>query len=107
MESIVLKDLSDKIVGVAIEVHKELGNGYLEKIYENALMIEFELRNIPAKNQVPIPVNYKGNNLGEYFADIVVDDKIILKLKASSSISSIHQTQLLHYLKSSGLKVGY
>ena len=54
-----------------------------------------------------MPVNYEGDNLGEYFVDIVVDDKIILELKAASSISPIHQSQLLHYLKSSGLKVGY
>ena len=54
-----------------------------------------------------MPVNYEGDNLGEYFVDIVVDDKIILELKAASSISPIHQSQLLYYLKSSGLKVGY
>ncbi|MBT3937025.1 MAG: GxxExxY protein [Candidatus Marinimicrobia bacterium] len=101
------KELSDKIIGIAIDVHKTLGNGYLEKIYENAMMLDFYKSRIRADQQVPLPVHYKNKNIGDYFADIVVDKKIILELKTVSKILPIHEAQLLHYLKSSRIKVGY
>ncbi|MBU0712575.1 GxxExxY protein [bacterium] len=101
------KELSDKVIGSAIEVHKELGNGFLEKVYENALMIEFNLNGNSVKNQYQIPVLYKGKVVGEYFADILVEDKIILELKVAKSIEPIHEAQLIHYLKATGIKVGY
>ena len=101
------KELSDKVIGIAIEVHKTLGNGYLEKIYENAMMLDFFPSQIPAEKQVPLPVHYKNKIMGDYFADIVVNKIIILELKTISKILPIHEAQLLHYLKSSGLKVGY
>ena len=101
------KELSDKIIGIAIDVHKTLGNGYLEKIYENAMMLDFYKSRIRADQQVPLPVHYKNKNIGDYFADIVVDKKIILELKTVSKILLIHEAQLLHYLKSSRIKVGY
>lgn len=107
MGSIPNKELSDKIIGIAIEIHKSLGNGYLEKIYENALMLDCKHYEIPAAQQIPLPVKYKGIILGEFFADIVVDHKIILELKAVSNLIPAHEAQLLHYLKSSGIKVGY
>ncbi len=95
------QELSDKIIGIAIDVHKELGNGYLEKIYENALMIEFGLNKLSAKQQVALPVNYKGRIIGDYFADIVVNDSIILELKTITKILPVHEAQLIHYLKTS------
>ena len=101
------KELSDKIIGIAIDVHKTLGNGYLEKVYENAMMLDFYKSRIRADQQVPLPVHYKNKNIGDYFADIVVDKKIILELKTVSKILPIHEAQLLHYLKSSRIKVGY
>ena len=101
------KELSDKVIGIAIAVHKTLGNGYLEKIYENAMMLDFFPSQIPAEKQVPLPVHYKNKIMGDYFADIVVNKIIILELKTISKILPIHEAQLLHYLKSSGLKVGY
>mgnify|MGYP003984305707 CR=1 FL=1 len=101
------KELSDKIIGIAIDVHKTLGNGYLEKIYENAMMLDFYKSRIRADQQVPLPVHYKNKNIGDYFADIVVDKKIILELKTVSKILPIHEAQLLHYLKSSRIKVAY
>ena len=70
---IYFKELSDKIIGMAIEVHKTLGNGFLEKVYENALMIEFKTNNISAKQQQSIAVQYKENIVGEYFADILIE----------------------------------
>ena len=104
---IYFKELSDKIIGLAIEVHKNLGNGFLEKVYENALMIEFKTNNISAKQQQSIAVQYKENIVGEYFADILVEKKIILELKTVKRIESIHVAQLLHYLNATNLKLGY
>ena len=104
---IYLKELSDKIIGLAIEVHKNLGNGFLEKVYENALMIEFKNNNIMAEQQQPIPVQYKEYIVGEYFADILVENKIILELKTVKCIERIHEAQLLHYLNATNLKLGY
>jgi len=101
------EDLSKKIIGAAIEVHKVLGNGFLEKVYENALLKELAERNIDADNQVPIDVNYKSYSVGEYYADIVVENKIILELKVCKNIEDIHKAQLLNYLKATGIKVGY
>ncbi len=104
---IYFKELSDKIIGLAIEVHKNLGNGFLEKVYENALMIEFKTNNIAAEQQLSIPVQYKENIVGEYFADILVENKIILELKTVKRIEPIHAAQLLHYLNATNLKLGY
>ena len=101
------KELSDKIIGLAIEVHKNFGSGFLEKVYENALMIEFQENNIGALQQYPIPISYKGKSVGEYYADILVEDNIILELKTVRRIDPIHEAQLLHYLKATDLKVGY
>ena len=104
---IYFKELSDQIIGLAIEVHKNLGNGFLEKVYENALMIEFKTNNIAAEQQQSIPVHYKDNIVGEYFADILVENKIILELKTVKRIEPIHEAQLLHYLNATNLKLGY
>lgn len=101
------KELSDKIIECAIEVHKTLGNGFLEKVYENSIMHEFEFDKISAQNQIPVPVYYKGKIVGEYFADIVVENKIILELKVVQKILPIHNAQLIHYLKATDFKVGY
>ena len=101
------KELSEKVIGLAIEVHKNLGNGFLEKVYENALMLEFRRNHILAQNQYPIAIYYKGEVIGEYFADILVEDQIILELKVAKAIEPIHEAQLLHYLRSTNLKIGY
>ena len=101
------KELSEKIIGLAIDVHKGLGNGFLEKVYENALLFELTRNNIDAKQQHPITVIYKGQVVGEYFADILIEGKIILELKTTKKIEPIHEAQLLHYLKATNIKVGY
>ena len=101
------KELSDIIIGIAIEVHKTLGNGYLEKVYENAMMLDFYQNKIPAEQQVALPVKYKNKIIGNYYADIVVDASIILELKTVTKFLPIHEAQLIHYLKSSEMKVGY
>ena len=101
------KELSDKIIGAAIEVHKQFGNGFLEKVYENAMIVELNLNNINAESQSKIIVKYKNQVVGDYFADIIVENKIILELKVCEKIKEIHKAQLLNYLKATGTKVGY
>ena len=88
------------------EVNKVLGPGFLEKVYENALLIELKRRGIAAKSQVPIKVFYKENVVGEYIADILVEDKVIVELKTVEIIDKIHEAQLLNYLKATGMRVG-
>ena len=102
---IIYKDLSYNIIGLAMEVHNKLGYGFLEKVYENALMVLFRRERIEAKQQSSITVYFEEEIVGEYFADILVEEKIILELKAADSISSAHIAQTLNYLKATGLKL--
>ncbi|MGQ0540720.1 MAG: GxxExxY protein [Blastocatellia bacterium] len=104
-EGILYKDLSYKIVGLAMQVHTELGFGFLEKVYENSLMILFEENRIRAVQQVPILVPFHGKIVGEYIADIVVEDSIILELKALDRIAEIHKAQTLNYLKATSFRL--
>jgi GxxExxY protein len=101
------EDLTYKIRGAIFEVNRELGAGFLERVYQNALLIELEDRGIKAASQVPIIVKYKNKEVGEYFADIVVENRVILELKAVESLEKIHEAQLLNYLKATGYKVGF
>jgi len=102
---ILYKELSYKIVGLAMEVHNELGFGYLEKVYENALMVLLKREGIQARQQAQISVYFHGEQVGDYFADILVDQKIILELKSVEEIANAHRAQALNYLKSTGLKL--
>lgn len=104
-EKIIHKDLSYKIVGLAIQVRKELGFGFLEKVYENALMVLLEENGIRAEQQVPIKVNFHGRVIGNYIADILVEDSIILELKTIDRITKYEIAQTLNYLKATGLKL--
>ncbi|MGC2235530.1 MAG: GxxExxY protein [Pyrinomonadaceae bacterium] len=104
-EKILYKDLSYKIVGLAIQVRKELGFGFLEKVYENALMILLEENGIEAKQQFPIKVSFHGRIVGDYIADILVENEIILELKAQDKIIDIHKAQTLNYLRATGLRL--
>jgi GxxExxY protein len=105
-ENIVHKDLSYKIIELALEVHNELGCGFLEKVYENALMLLLDREKIPAKQQAPADVYFQEKVIGQYFADILVDNKIILELKATDVIENIHIAQTLNYLRATGIKLG-
>ena len=104
-EKIIYKDLSYKIVGLAIQVRKELGFGFLEKVYENALMVLLEENGINAEQQVPIKVRFHGRVVGDYIADILVENSIILELKAQDKIADIHKAQTINYLKATGLRL--
>jgi len=102
-KEILHKDLSYKIIGLAMEVHGKLGYGFLEKVYENALMLLFKREGIKAKQQAPIKVLFEEVIVGDYIADILVEDKIILELKSLEKISDVHRAQALNYLKATGL----
>ena len=104
-EKILYKDTSYKIVGLAMEVHSKLGYGFLEKVYENAMMVLFRRESISAKQQAPITVYFDGEVVGDYYADILVEDKIILELKAIEKITDAHRAQTLNYLKATGLRL--
>jgi GxxExxY protein len=99
-------ELTEKIIGIFYEVYSKLGYGFLEKVYENALMIEFRRAGIKAEAQFPISVKYDGQSIGEYTADILVEDKLIVELKAVKPLLADHEAQLLNYLKATEIEVG-
>lgn len=106
MADIIYKELSYKVVGCAMEVHKELGPGFLESVYEAALAVELEKQGIPFQLQKQFPVIYKGVPVKIFTADLVIDDKIIIELKAISKLGAIERAQVINYLKATGLKLG-
>jgi GxxExxY protein len=96
-----------KIIGAAMEVHKELGGGFLEGVYQEALEREFELQNIPFISQPVIEIKYKGKPLKKkYQPDYICYDEVLVEIKAISNLSGIEEAQLINYLKATGLKVG-
>ena len=107
MSNIIYKELSDKIIGCAITVHKIIGPGFLENVYEQSLCVELKLNNIPFTRQRIYSIFYKNNPVGTYIADIVVDSKIILELKSVPYINGNMEAQLLNYLHVSRIHVGY
>ena len=100
------KDLTYAVIGAAMEVHKVLGPGFLESVYETALAHELDLRGIGYRRQPDVPVIYKGTLAGEFRADLLVDDKVIIELKAVKQLTDIHEAQLLNYLKATDHRVG-
>ena len=99
-------ELTYNINGAIFEVNRELGVGFLEKVYENALLLELRKRGLEAESQVPVKVKYKGTEVGEYYADMIVENQVIVELKSVDSLQKIHEAQLLNYLKATGYKVG-
>jgi GxxExxY protein len=107
MNSPGINQLSSQIIGAAIEVHKHLGPGLLESAYEECLCHEFELRGLTFERQKPLPLEYKGKRLDcGYRLDLLVENEIVLELKACEKVEPIHQAQLLTYLKIAGLRLG-
>lgn len=102
---ILYKELSYAIVGAAMEVHRVLGPGFLEAVYQAALAHEFSLRGIPFEQFRRLPVTYKGALVGEYVADFVVNDQVIVEIKAVSSLNAAHEAQALNYLAATGLRL--
>lgn len=100
------KDLTEKIIRCFYNVYDELGSGFLESVYEKSLLIELKENNIKASNQHQINVYYKNKLVGEFKSDIIIDNKILIEIKAINKILPEHEAQLINYLKATKLKVG-
>ncbi len=100
------KDSTEKIIKCFYKIYDELGGGFLESVYENSLMIELENTGLKVDNQRNLNVYYKNQLVGDFKADIVVDDKIIIEIKAVTKLADNHEAQLINYLKATGIKVG-
>ena len=99
-------ELTEIIIKCAFEVHNYLGSGFLEKIYVNALLVELARQGLEASSQKAITVRYKGSVVGDYYADIIVEDKVIIECKAVDKLIDIHELQIKNYLKATGKDVG-
>jgi GxxExxY protein len=99
-------ELTSKIIGVFYEVYNEPGHGFLESTYAEALTLALEKAGLSIAREVPVPVWFRGRKVGQYFADIVVDDIVLLELKAGRNLESVHEAQLLHYLRATEVEVG-
>ena len=95
-----------EIRGAIFEVNKVLGPGFLEKVYENALLVELKKRGLKAESQVPLKVTYKDEIVGDYFVDIVVENQVLIELKVVENLQKIHEAQILNYLHTTGITVG-
>ena len=96
-----------KIIRAYYNVFNTLGYGFLEKVYENAMVLELRKLGIHGRRQVPIKVFYDGNRVGDYFADIIVEDLIIIELKAGEALCQEHEAQLINYLRATSIEVGF
>ena len=99
-------ELTRAIIGAAMEVHSNLGPGFLENVYEAAMAIEFNLRKIPYERQKAITVMYKGEKAKDFFCDFLVGENVLVELKALKAITNVEEAQVLNYLKATGLQVG-
>ena len=100
------QELTEKIIEIFYRVYNKLGYGFLEKVYENAMMIEFRKEGIHAVSQFAIKVFYENQIIGEYYADLLVDDKVIVEIKAAKWLAEENEAQLLNYLKATDIEVG-
>jgi GxxExxY protein len=105
---IVLKhaDVTEKIIGIFYDVYNELGYGFLECVYEESLVIALQEAGLTANRQIPLPVWFRGHKVGEFRADLLVENCVLLELKSARSLDPAHEAQLLHYLKSTEVEVG-
>ncbi len=106
-EDFLYKELSYKTIGLAMEVHRKLGGGFLEKVYENALLILLARDRVEAEKQVPLQVYFEGHIVGEFVADVLIEKCIIFELKAVEALSPVHRAQTVNYLKATKLRVAY
>ena len=100
------RELTERIINVFYKVYNKLGYGFLEKIYENAMMLELKKEGITSASQSPIRVLYEDEIIGEYYADILVDNKVIIEIKVSRRLVNENEAQLLNYLKATDIEVG-
>lgn len=106
MEEYLHQELTSKIISCFYKVYNTLGFGFLEKVYENAMLIELNESGLTTERQKPISVFYNEKLVGEYFADLIVDSKVIIELKAAESLIEEHELQLINYLKATDVEVG-
>jgi GxxExxY protein len=99
-------EITEAVIGCAFEVIKELGSGFLESVYEKALLLALNQKGLSAVAQQPLRVSFRGESVGEFFADLLVEEKVLIELKAVKALSSEHQAQLINYLHASGIEVG-
>jgi GxxExxY protein len=100
------EDLTKKILEACFEVSKELGIGFIESVYEKALLVALEQKGLKVENQVPLKVRFRGVVVGEFYADLLVEKKVLVELKAVSSFAGEHFAQILNYLKATDIEVG-
>ena len=100
------EDLTAKALEACFEVAKELGAGFLESVYEKALVVALRQKGLNAKEQFPLAVKFRGQVVGEFFADILLEDKVIIELKAARALTVEHQAQVINYLNATGIEVG-
>jgi GxxExxY protein len=105
MTELLYNELTYAVIGAAMEVHRVLGPGFLEAVYQSALAHELKLRAFSFQEQVHLPVCYKGILAGDYIADFTVEDKLILELKAISMLNASHKAQAMHYLTATGFRL--
>ena len=101
-----LQELTKTIIGWSFTVHSTLGAGFLEKVYEQALMLELKASGLVVESQVPLSVTYRDHIVGEYYADLIVEGKVICELKAVDVLKKAHEVQLVNYLVATGIDVG-
>jgi len=106
MADLLYSDITDKALKAYYNVYNRLGFGFLEKVYENAMLLEFAEINVYCERQKPIKVYYKDKIVGEYYADIMIENKVVLELKAAEALAEAHELQLINYLKATELEVG-
>jgi GxxExxY protein len=99
-------DLTEKIIGIFYDVYNELGYGFLECVYEESLVIALHEAGLTANRQIPLPVWFRGHKVGEFRADMLVENSVLLELKSARSLDPAHEAQLLHYLKSTEIEIG-
>lgn len=99
-------DLTRAVIRCAFDVQNELGSGFLESVYEKAMLISLEEAGIPARSQVPIGVHFRGQLVGDFYADLLVDEKVIVELKAVERLTPQHKAQVINYLNATGIPVG-
>lgn len=99
-------DLTRTIIGCAYDVHNALGSGFLESVYERALALELRSKGLEVQVQAPLEVVYRGESVGSFFADMIVERRVIVELKAIDDLATIHEVQLVNYLKATGIDIG-
>jgi GxxExxY protein len=104
--SLLHQEIAEVAIGALCAVYNELGSGFLESVYRRAMCFEFESRDIACREEVPVPVRFRDRVAGEYRADLLLSDRVIIESKTCSSLTQGHEAQLLHYLKATGLTVG-